>query len=61
MAYASFWARGQIRAAVGAYTIAIATPDLSHIFILHHSLGNAKSLTHWARPRIEPASLQRQQ
>ena len=48
------------------YTIASATPDLSHIFdhtycgdhstvyVVHH--GNARSLTHWARPKIEPTS-----
>ena len=40
-AYGSSWARGQIRAAAAG---------LCH----HHR--NAKSLTHWARPGIKPAS-----
>ena len=39
-----------------AYTTATATPDLSHICHLHHSYRNARSLTQWARPGIEPTS-----
>ena len=40
-----------------AYTIATAMQDPSHICELHHSTiahGNTGSLTHWARPGIEP-------
>ena len=37
-----------------AYTT--ATQDLSHICNLHHSSGNTRSLTHWARLGIEPTS-----
>ena len=39
-----------------AYTTATATRDPSHICTLCHSLGNARSLTHWVRPGIKPAS-----
>ena len=35
---------------------ATATWDPSHIYDLHHSHSNARSLTHWARPWIEPSS-----
>ena len=38
------------------YTTATAIWDLSHICDLHHSHGNARSLTHWARPGMEAAS-----
>ena len=39
------------------YTTATAMPDLSCICNLHHSSRqNARSLTHWERPGIEPAS-----
>ena len=45
IAYVSSQARGQIAAAATA--TAIATPDLSHrICNLHHTHGNAGSLTH---------------
>ena len=38
------------------YTIATTTPNPSHICDLcHSSWGNAGSLTHWARPGIQPA------
>ena len=40
-----------------AYSTATATPCLSHVwgtYITGH--GNARSLTHWARPGIAPAS-----
>ena len=40
-----------------AYTSATATPDLSHIWDLHHAHSNAGSLPHWARPGIEPSVL----
>ena len=39
-----------------AYTTATATPVLSHICNLHHSLQQHRSLTQWARPGIRPAS-----
>ena len=39
-----------------ANAIATATPDLSWVWNLCHSWGNARSLTHWVRPRIELAS-----
>ena len=38
MAYGSSWVRGQFGAAAEAYATAMATPDLSHIWDLHHSL-----------------------
>ena len=38
------------------YTTATATPDPSHVCNLQHSHGHAGSLTHWARPGMEPAS-----
>ena len=41
MAYGSLKARGRIRAAAAG---------------LHHSHSNARSLTHWVGPRIEPVS-----
>ena len=41
-AYGCSQSRGQIGAAAAC---------------LHHSHGNARSVTHWARPGIEPASL----
>ena len=37
-----------------AYATATAMADLSLICDLHHSSHNAASLTHWARPGIEP-------
>ena len=39
-----------------AYTTATATQDPSHVCDLHHSSGNAGSLTHWVRPGIELVS-----
>ena len=41
VAYGTSWARGQIRGAAAS---------------LHHSLSNARSLTHWVRQGIEPTS-----
>ena len=38
------------------YTTAIATQDPSHIHHLCHSCGSARSLMHWARPGVTPAS-----
>ena len=57
VAYGSSQARGQIRAVAisHSHTTAIAMPDLSHIRNLHHSSWQLGSLTHWARPGIEPA------
>ena len=37
-----------------AYTTVTALPDSSPVCDLHHS--NSRSLTHWARPRIETTS-----
>ena len=39
---------------LSAYTTATAMPDLSCVCSLHYSHRNARSLTHWARPGIEP-------
>ena len=39
-----------------AYTTATAMQDLSHVFDLHTPQLLARSLTHWARPGIEPSS-----
>ena len=44
------------RLQVLAYTTATATWDPSRICVLHHSQGNARTLSHWARSGIEPAS-----
>ena len=53
-AYGSSQARGRIEAATVAYATAMATMDSSCICCLHCS--NTRSLTHWARPGIEPTS-----
>ena len=37
-----------------AYTVAIATQDLSHVFDLSTAHSNTRSLTQWTRPGIEP-------
>ena len=37
-----------------AYTIATAMQDLSSVCNLHHSSGQCRNLTHWAKPGIEP-------
>ena len=39
-----------------AYATATTRPDLSHVCDLHHSCGNARSLTHWVGPGFEPES-----
>ena len=39
-----------------SYATATATRDLSRVCDLHHSSSNARSLTHWVRPGIEPAT-----
>ena len=39
-----------------AYITAIATWDLSPVCDLHQAHGNARSLTHWARPEIKCVS-----
>ena len=41
-----------------ASATATATSDSCHICDLHHSCGNTKSLTHWARLAIQPVSSQ---
>ena len=51
-AYGSSQARGRIGAAVGGYSSAIATQDLS----CAAACNNAKSLTHFERPGMEPMS-----
>ena len=57
-AYGSSQARDQIGAAAWAYTTATATPYPSCVCDLCIMAGsNSGSLTHWARPRIEPTSL----
>ena len=59
LAYGSSQARGWIRATaldLRHYTTATATQDSSCICYLHHSSSNTGSLTHWARPGIEPTS-----
>ena len=38
-----------------AYATATGMPDLSRICDLHTAHGNAGSVTHWARPGVEPA------
>ena len=38
------------------YTTATATQDLSYICNLHYSSQQARSLTHCARPGVEPAT-----
>ena len=53
-AYGGSQAGGLSELQLPAYTTAITMPDPSHICNLHHSHGNAGSLTHWARPGIEP-------
>ena len=50
LAYGSFQARGQIRAA------ATATWDPTCICNLHHSSWQHGSPTHWARPELKPTS-----
>ena len=44
VAYGSFQARGQIGAAAEAYITAMATPDMSHICDLYHSLQQIRIL-----------------
>ena len=38
------------------YTTATAMPDLRHVVTYTIADGNTRSLTHWARPGIEPVS-----
>ena len=45
-----------VKSELPAYTTATATWDPSLIFDLHHSSQRHQSLTHWARPGIEPTS-----
>ena len=40
-----------------AYITATATEDPSHVCDYTTAHGNTGSLTHWARPEIEPATL----
>ena len=58
VAYGSFWARDLIGAAAGAQAAASATSDPRHICHLPRSSWHAGSLTHRARPGIEPTSSQ---
>ena len=59
-AYVSSQARGRIRAAASAYATAMATPGLSHIWDLHHSLWQYWILNPLSEAGIKPASLQTQ-
>ena len=56
VAYGSSWARDQLGAAAEAYATAMATPDLSHILTYATACGNAGSLTHGAKPGLNPHS-----
>ena len=56
IAYGGSQARGWIRATPVGLATATATQDPSHVCSLHDSHGNARSLTHWGRPGIEPAT-----
>ena len=58
LAYRSSQARGQIRAVAASHGTAMATPDLSSICDLHHSLQQCWTLTHWVRPGIKSTSSQ---
>ena len=60
VAHGSSRVMGWIGDTVMVYTTETATPDLSHICDLHRDYGNARYLTHWARPGTYPASSQRQ-
>ena len=44
----------QLPAYATAIATATATPDLSHVCNYTTAQGNARSLTHWARPGVEP-------
>ena len=48
--------RVKLKLQLPAYATATAMPDPSHTCNLHHARGNARSLTHWARPGIKPSS-----
>ena len=56
--YGSSQARCQIGVAAAAYTLATSMSDPSCICDLHLACSNTGSLTHWARPGIEPTSSQ---
>ena len=58
MAYGNFQVRGRIRAvAFGLrHSHSNSNPDPSHVCSLHHSYGNAGSLTYWVSPGITPVS-----
>ena len=56
VAYGGFQARGPIGTVAACLRTATATQDPSRLCNLHHSHGNARSLTNWMRPRIEPTS-----
>ena len=53
-AYGSSLARGRIRAAVGGYTTATATPDSGHIFDLRCSWQQCQILNPLSDPRSNP-------
>ena len=55
-AYGSFQARGRIRAKADGLHHSTATWDPSCVWNLHRSSQQPRSLTHWARPAIEPTS-----
>ena len=54
VAYEISQARGWLELQLLAYPTATAMPDLSVTYTLAH--GKARSLTHWARPGIEPTT-----
>ena len=58
-AYGSYRLGVELELQLLVYTTTTATPDLSHICDLHCSLGH-RSLSHWAKPEIEPTSSQGQ-
>ena len=55
-AYGGSQAQGWVGTVAAAYVIAIAIHDASHICDYTRAHSNIGSLTHWARPGIEPIS-----
>ena len=54
--YGGSQARGPIGAIATSLCHSHSNVDLSHVFNLHHSSQQHRSITHWVRPGIEPAS-----
>ena len=59
MAYGNSQARGRIRAAAAGLCHSPSNMGSEPLLRLHGSCSNVRSLTHWVRPGIEPASSQR--